>query len=579
LLLFFTALAASGQDQESWADTLYVKGMGFFQLGDVDSASSYFEKVVAIRAAGDSSKLINTFCNLGRCYADMGRNEIAWIAYQNSLRLATKFGKEKNLGFLYNNMGVFEEEMGRLDAAEEYFAKGATVSKKNGKLASEGLCYESLAILYGTRKNFTQAEHYLLKALEIYEKQGEQLLLATLMLNLGEVARKLKKPTEATNWLEASLNHAKDIGNHGVAMIAESAIATIFSEQKQHAKAISHLKKAEKLVDSVQVLRNKIDFYNAATEVHRAAGNWEQSFKYNGLYHTLRDSVFSQERVKQVEDFRTRYEVAEKDKALLKQQNTIERNKLWQALLIAGLLIATVLGLVALRAFRYKSRINKIIKAEKRRSDALLLNILPISVAEELKSSNKVSAKRFENVSVLCTDFQGFTGISEQLEPEALILLLDEYFKGFDEITTRLGIEKIKTMGDAYMCAGGLPDSPNGNIKQTMEAALEIAAFVKKLKIQKQREGLPFFECRIGLHIGPVVAGVVGQKKFVYDIWGDTVNLATRMEQHGVVGAVNISEFAKTALGELPNIQVGPRGEIDVKGKGRIKMYTVENLY
>jgi class 3 adenylate cyclase len=153
------------------------------------------------------------------------------------------------------------------------------------------------------------------------------------------------------------------------------------------------------------------------------------------------------------------------------------------------------------------------------------------------------------------------------------VKLLDEYFRGFDEITTRFGIEKIKTMGDAYMCTGGLPDPAVGTPAETLRTALAMRNLVTEMGERKSAAGEPYFNCRIGLHTGPVVAGIVGQKKFVYDIWGDTVNTATRMEQYGAVGEVNLSSTTQQLLADDEQFQFEYRGEIEVKGKGKIGMY------
>ncbi|MBK6830931.1 MAG: hypothetical protein IPG92_09455 [Flavobacteriales bacterium] len=185
---------------------------------------------------------------------------------------------------------------------------------------------------------------------------------------------------------------------------------------------------------------------------------------------------------------------------------------------------------------------NRIGKGKKARSEELLLNILPEEVAEELKAKGSAEAVHIDQVTVLFTDFKGFTAMSETLSPQELVRDLNECFSAFDRITEKHGIEKIKTIGDAYMAAGGLPTPNNTHATDVIKAAFEMNATIAEAKERKVAAGLPYFEVRIGIHTGPVVAGIVGVKKFSYDIWGDTVNTASRMESSGEVGQVNISE-------------------------------------
>ena len=216
--------------------------------------------------------------------------------------------------------------------------------------------------------------------------------------------------------------------------------------------------------------------------------------------------------------------------------------------------------------------INRQIDEERKRSDELLLNILPEQIANELKENGKASAQKYENVTVLFTDFKDFTKVSEKLTPEQLVRELDYCFRGFDFIISQFGVEKIKTIGDAYMCASGLTSKRTMPVN-IIKAALEMQEFLEDYKKERMVKGLPFFEARIGIHTGPVVAGVVGVKKFAYDIWGDTVNIAARMEANAGVGKVNISE--ETYRQVRYNFDCEHRGKIEAKNKGYIDMYHV----
>lgn len=214
------------------------------------------------------------------------------------------------------------------------------------------------------------------------------------------------------------------------------------------------------------------------------------------------------------------------------------------------------------------------VEKQKQRSDDLLLNILPAEVAEELKANGYSEAKKFESISVMFTDFKNFTIISEQMSPEELVREIDVCFSAFDNIIHKYGLEKIKTIGDSYMCAGGLPISNNSHAENVVNAAFEIRNFIANYNKEKIAVGKFPFEIRIGINTGPVVAGIVGVKKFAYDIWDDTVNIASRLENYSEAGKINISESTYELVKD--KFTCTHRGKIQAKNKGEIDMYFVE---
>lgn len=218
---------------------------------------------------------------------------------------------------------------------------------------------------------------------------------------------------------------------------------------------------------------------------------------------------------------------------------------------------------------------NELISLERDRSDKLLLNILPFEIAKELKESGTTRAKHFDQVTVMFTDFKDFTRIAANMSPQELVAQLDTCFKAFDDIIDKYQIEKIKTIGDSYMVAAGLPVPNYTHSVDMVNAAIEIQQFMNSYINNNEKIGVKGLgQLRVGIHTGPVVAGVVGNKKFVYDIWGDAVNMASRMESYGEPGKINISASTYELIKD--KFTCTYRGEIAVKNKGDIGMYFVE---
>lgn len=235
--------------------------------------------------------------------------------------------------------------------------------------------------------------------------------------------------------------------------------------------------------------------------------------------------------------------------------------------------IAVIL-IILLFMFYNRSKYTARIAKEKERSDELLKNILPVAVAEELKENGVVKTRYYDNVTVLFTDFEGFTKLSERMTAEELVKEIDHCYRKFDEIIEHHGLEKIKTIGDAYMCAAGLPEPSADHAHRAVKAAKDIVHFIEELKRERAAKGQQHFSIRVGLNTGPVVAGVVGTRKFAYDIWGDTVNVAARLESASEIGRVNISHTVYQLVKN--DFETTHRGKVKAKNKGEIDMYFVE---
>lgn len=243
-----------------------------------------------------------------------------------------------------------------------------------------------------------------------------------------------------------------------------------------------------------------------------------------------------------------------------------------------GYLLALQLSSAIQNAERFEeiNRLYALLAGEQKRSEELLLNILPSEIAKELKSTGKVKPIYYQSASVLFADFHGFTQLSEQFTPEELVDELDTCFSYFDQVIDKYGLEKLKTIGDSYMCVGGIPVLNTTHAVDAVLAAIEMQMYIQIRKAQKQKLSQPYWDVRIGIHSGSMMAGVIGRKKFTYDVWGDAVNTASRMESCGVPGKINISKETSDLIQKFFKIEY--RGKINAKNKGSLDMFLVTGI-
>ena len=345
--------------------------------------------------------------------------------------------------------------------------------------------------------------------------------------------------------------------------------ALIKIKQHKYAEAIKLLKYESNELLKVNLRKVALIEWVLLSNAYEGNRDFKNSTTILKQCNTLQKQIIDDENRSRSMSFETEQQINLLNAEKQKQRQEISHQKLLRNWIGGGLAVVLIFSMIFL--FQ-RIRISK----EKKRSEELLLNILPYEVAEELKSTGSAKAKTFSMVSVMFTDFKDFTSVSEKVSAELLVDEIHYCFSAFDTILQNYKIEKIKTIGDSYMCASGLPVLNYTHAIDLVNAAFEIRDFMLARKKEKEsRREIPF-ELRIGIHTGPVVAGIVGVKKFQYDIWGDTVNLAARMESSGEAGKINISGSTYKLVKDKFNCVY--RGKIEAKNKGEVEMYFVESM-
>ncbi len=523
----------------------------------------------------------NMLNNLGATYFNEGEDAKALDYYLESLKVAEEIHDTLRIATALVNIGaVYSRKDASTEMALGYYQRAIALSEALGDYNAIGTSSVNMGEIYLRKDADTSALLYFTKALDAY-KQTTTGNVPYALIGIGKVYSLRKNYEEAITYFLQAYEIAKK--NNADIETAQSLIelAKVYKDQGKNELSVSTLKQAEKIASNLDMREELKDTYSELAQSYSLLQDYRNAFNYQYKLSTIKDTLYNAEMDKKLQAQSLLYDIEKqqgeidllaKDKAL--QESIIRQQKILRnATGVVGILLLLLAGGLYNR-YRYVRKTKKIIEYEKDRSDKLLLNILPVETAEELKEKGTATPKHYEMVSVLFTDFKGFTNIAEKLTPAELVEELDRCFFEFDKIIDRHNIEKIKTIGDAYMCAGGIPAANTTNPVDVVKAGLEIKDYMEQLKKEREAKGLDYWELRIGIHTGPVIAGVVGKNKFAYDIWGDAVNTASRMESSGLPGMVNISGATYALVQNY--FECSHRGKIKAKNKGEIDMYLVE---
>ncbi len=635
LFLLIAMVSISGKAQESQLDSLkvlmaqqaadtvkvnlFLEASGLLFRSEPDSALAYAQEAIDLgESLGFKKGVGYGFKNIGIFYYNKGDFDEALGYWEKSLEAFEEIDFKLGISNIQSNIGAIYQTKGDDPKALEYFIQ----SLRNAELVGDTLRMATAQLNIGTAYSnslatYDKAQEAYNKALPIWQKLGHEGGLFITYLNLGEIALEKGMRRNALEYLEQSLKYAdksSPLYVDNLRMIGESyfefdnyelseqylreaiyvaikikankelgraynVLADNLYAQGKYEEAKTNYEKSLDLAKTTEVYYDLADAYEGLTKVYARRNDYKNAFTYQRHLAQIKDSIKNKDYIKAVSLLGVQFDLETKEKeiSLLNADNDlkelqIEKDARAKQLLfiILGLFVAIIAGFVF--QYFYVKRSNRKLAFERNRSEKILLNILPKETAEELKENGFIKAKEFKSITVLFTDFKQFSIVAEHIPADDLVKSVDYYFKAFDEITERNNLEKIKTIGDAFMCAGGLPTENTTHAEDAYNAAVEILAFVKETE-QNPPRGIHPFEIRIGLNSGPVVAGVVGTKKFQYDIWGSTVNIAARMESKSEPGRINVSENTYQLLKDKWKFTY--RGEFEVKNKQLLPMYFV----
>ena len=555
--------------------------------------------------------------NLGHVYYMQARFGETLEHWNESLKIFEEIKDDVGISNLLNNIGAIYFAQGVDDKALEYCLKSLKYAQKAGDTLRIVSALTTIGSVYYNKKD-PVALNYLLQALPLCEKLGDKNSYVIISGNIGEIYYDNKKYNKALQYFRSSIAADKTLsntsfsyngigkvylseGNPGEALtnhlralaIAEKmddklqiirslrGVGDVYTSQNKTTMALENYNKARAIGEGIQANVELKDIYQLLASSYSKTYDFNKAYLFQSKYADIKDTLYNVETSKKLGKLQFDFDLSKKEgeiNLLTKEKSLkeaeINAQKQAKRGFAIGLILIIIIAIIIFRNYLQQSKTNKVLDKQKVEIEQLLLNILPAEVAGELQTKGYSKPRHFEDVSVLFTDFKGFTSIADKLSPTVVVEQLNECFMAFDNIIDKYGLEKIKTIGDAYMCAGNIP-SPNPNHSyKIIKAGLEILDFIEDYNTRRHADGLEPWEIRVGIHIGPVVAGVVGKKKYAYDIWGGTVNIASRMESNGDPGRVNISAATYDIIKD--DFACSYRGKIQAKNLGDIDMYFVD---
>ena len=580
-------LAIEAQDLSEKIGYLKGKGYALKFMGLVDYYQGKFlealgywnESLQIFENLKDDIGIANLLNNISAVYSDQGNDEKALELSLRSLELSEKAGDKLRILSALNGVGsIYYNKKATWDKALDYFIRALPLCEELGDKDAQGVILGNVGDIYFYKNDLAKSLSYYQKAISAF---GDLPNSSFAYNGVGKIYLEQGNFNQALIYHNKALAIAEKSGSKHHMVRSFYGIAGVYIAEKDYQNALIYFNKASKLAEEINATPDLKDIYQDMALAYSKTSDYKNAYKYQTLYASVKDTLYNIDTDKKLGKLQFEFDLQKKegqinlltkDKAL--QELELKRQRIAKNALLAGMILVTLIIFIIYRDYRNKIKTNKILDGQKAEIEELLLNILPAEVAQELTKTGTATPRYYERASVLFTDFKSFSKLADALSPQEIVTELNECFIAFDEIIVKYNLEKIKTIGDSYMCAGGIPTEDDAHIPNIIKASLEIQQYIVLWNEKRRINNMPPWEIRIGINTGPLVAGVVGKKKYAYDIWGGTVNIASRMESNGEPGKVNISAATYELIKE--KFVCTYRGKIYAKNIGEIDMYFVD---
>lgn len=565
--------AASDAFQKSYAEAVtlgYNKGAAFSQNGygllwasvaDYTKALENFDKADDLFGlSGYSLGNAFTMNNRGTVYEALGNYKLALEQYLEALEIYEASDRQDEIAVTYNNMGSVNAKMGNVESALEYYGLSFDISEAQGKAVPMAYSLNNIGTLYADLEYDSEALAIFTQTYELAVQGGDSGLAATALFNMASVNENQGNFNEAFDNYGLAFQNYENIGDQEGIISVFNNVGTLFAKTGDYESALREHTNALNMARDISYREGLQSALRNISRDYESLGQFEEANRYLTLYTELREILRNEEVAKRFADAQTIYETEKKDAQIeeQKQELTLQSLRIQLMTVIIGIIVAFLLVVVILTIKIFQ---------ERQKSEKLLLNILPKKVADTLKKYGKTEPESFPEVTMYFSDIVGFTNASNGLDPKFLIEELNDLFTTFDNIMESYGCERIKTIGDAYMGVCGLPAPNENHAENIAKASVDILDALEKRNEASDQK----WRIRIGIHSGKVTGGVVGVKKYIYDVFGDTVNTASRMESNSEAMRINVSDATYEILKDKFNFE--KREPVEVKGKGIFQMY------